>query len=214
MNSIRIVALCAVVLGIGGCSGPLRQWYAEGMPLPPVFQTGPVPGVPTTKAPEPAPPRPEPEPEPEPVEVDVVTRLRSADKQVVLKALFELTGEDTVSDEVRSEYNRLLKVDGWSKVKLEVIGNISLLDNPVPHVQALGKALSDADPEVREEACTVLEDTEHKTSVDVLIDNLSNPYRDTRELCQEALEWLTDKEFRTKAEWQAWWKNARKGFTF
>ena len=211
--------LCAtlsafLVIFLVGCSPAMRQWYAEGMPLPPVFgSSGSASDIWGSSDTEPA-PAPETVPVPKPRKLDVATRLRSADKAVVLEALSEVCGDETLSTDVASEFNRLLTVQGWSRVKLEILDCLSYLDDGRPHVDALDAALHDPDPDVREEACSVLEDMERKPAVDVLIKNLSNPYADTRTCCMDALEWLTDQEFRTQAEWQAWWQRHRAGFQF
>lgn len=165
----------------------------------------------TAPAPQPAPPAAK---KPPATVAQLAERLRSSDNNVVIAALEEAVQGHAIPVQLVPEFDRILRTHSSVAVRLAAIEATSWADNVGQVLPALGVCLMHANPDVRSEALDVIADTEDKVAIDILIAHHNSAYADVREGVQDNLELITDKEFKTQAQWQAWWKKARANFTF
>ena len=145
----------------------------------------------------------------------LLPKLKSSDEQTVITAVRRLGNIDNGSTEVLNEFRDLLSApDRSAAVKVEVLDAAYAYDRRAPLLPGLAVCLKNPDEDVRIDACDMIADIEKPLSVDILIDNLDNPYEDMRESCQDYLEFITDKEFTTKAQWKSWWDRSKATFKF
>ena len=156
----------------------------------------------------------QPKPTPKSDESKLIRQLRSQDKNVVIRAIDELGQQYRASEAVVQEFDRLLRENQGRRMREALLDAIYGFDNQGAFLPGLALCLNDPNADTREDAIDIIADIEKKAAVDVLIENLSNKYPDVRENARDALEMFTDKEFRTQAQWQAWWQRNRATFTF
>jgi len=150
-----------------------------------------------------------------PGEIDaLLLKLKSADKNVVIKAVERLGNIDNGSTPVLNEFRRLLTEHPSTKVKQAVLDESYAFDRRAPMLPGLAVCLKHANEDIRIDSCDMIGDIEKPLSIDILIEGLSNPHADVRENSQDGLEFFTDKEFTTKAQWKAWWDRSRGSFKF
>ena len=147
-------------------------------------------------------------------ESQLVRQLRSKDKNIVIKAIKKAGQQDKAPKSVVREFDRLFRENQGRRMREALLDALYGFDNQGAFLPGLALCLNDPNADTREEAIDVIGDIEKKPAVDVLIRNLSNKYPDVRENARDALEILTDKEFKTQAEWQAWWRKNRATFKF
>ncbi len=145
---------------------------------------------------------------------ELAERLRSSDPAVVIAALDDVVVNSVIPEMLVPEVDRLLRQHPSAAVRSAAIEVVSDADNREPLLPALSACLVHANADVRSEAMDVIADTESKVAIDILIAHRASRFADVREEAQDNLELITDKEFTTQAQWQAWWKNARPGFSF
>ena len=154
-------------------------------------------------------------PKAEPGEIDaLLLKLKSGDKNVVIKAVERLGNIDNGSTPVLNEFRRLLTEHPSTKVKQAVLDESYAFDRRAPMLPGLAVCLKHANEDIRIDSCDMIGDIEKPLSIDILIEGLSNPHADVRENSQDGLEFFTDKEFTTKAQWKAWWDRSRGTFKF
>lgn len=148
-------------------------------------------------------------------EIDaLLPKLKSSDKNVVISAVERLGDIDNGSTPVLNEFRRLLTEHPSTTVRQAVLDASYAFDRRAPLLPGLAVCLKHPDEDIRIDSCDMIGDIEKPLSIDILIDNLDNPYADVRENCQDNLEFMTDKEFATKAQWKSWWDRNRGTFTF
>lgn len=144
----------------------------------------------------------------------IMTRLNSSSADVVSDAVSDAFALSPIPDDITAKLNELVKTHPSPDIREEIIDEISMTDRTGPFMDSLKHAVNDPNFDVRETAVYALEDIEKKKSIDILIYARGSRFQNTRVNAQDALEFLTDKEFKTQAQWQGWWNNNRATFSF
>ena len=147
-------------------------------------------------------------------EQKLINQMSSENDKVALRAIAILGREENASKAVIEKYEDMFRNYGDNNRIEALLDQIYLYNNQVDFLPGLEVCLNSENKDIREEAVDIINDIENKKAVDVLIKALANEHSNVREEAAWGLEMTTDKEFKSQAEWEKWWKENRKEFRF
>jgi len=144
----------------------------------------------------------------------LINQMSSENDKIALKAIAILGRPDDASKVVIKKYEDMFRNYGDNNRIEALLDQIYLYDNQVDFLSGLEICLDSKNKDIRAEAIDIIGDIENKKVVNVLIKALGNEHSNVREEAQYSLEMLSDKEFKSQAEWEKWWKKNREEFQF
>jgi len=147
-------------------------------------------------------------------EQKLINQISSKNDAIATRAIDTLGRQDKASPAVVKKYEDMFRNYKNNDRIESLLDAIYLYDNQGAFLPGLEICLTRTNEDIRYEAIDIISDIEKKPAVGVLIRALANKYPDVREEAQDALEFITDKEFKSQERWIQWWNNNKKTFKF
>jgi len=147
-------------------------------------------------------------------EQKLINQISSENDKVGLRAIAILGRQDDASEAVVQKYEYMFRnYKDYNRIEA-LLDAIYMYNNQIDFLAGLKVCLNRENEAIRDQAIDIIGGIEYTEAMDVLIKALSNEDPNVREEAEFALEMHSDEEFKTRSEWEKWWKENRAGFKF